>query len=156
LGGAHAKKNIAPRSSTSRPFSLWKVYPVLAPLAPKKEGIPHVPPGLIIRKFRSRHFTADEPVRIGTLTATELDLIHGAMEARRNVSVSRGTGTGKSTCQMRPPFLPADDRMGAVSDRHAADAETLLAAAPATVSTVCTPGRVLPDNGRSSRRTSVA
>src|SRR5713101_3726765 len=50
---------------------------------------------LTIRKFQSRRFTLEELVRIGTLTAEELLVMRQAIEARDNILISGGTGTGK-------------------------------------------------------------
>src|SRR5882672_10531334 len=50
---------------------------------------------LTIRKFQSRRFTADELVRIGTLTQDELGIMQHAIETRDNILISGGTGTGK-------------------------------------------------------------
>src|SRR2546427_5805080 len=52
---------------------------------------------LTIRKFQSRHFTADELVRIGTLSPHELQAVRHAIDARDNILISGGTGTGKTT-----------------------------------------------------------
>src|SRR5579864_5482004 len=52
---------------------------------------------LTIRKFRSRHFTAEELVRVGTLSAEGLRALRTAIDARDNILISGGTGTGKTT-----------------------------------------------------------
>ena len=71
---------------------------------------------LTIRKFQSRHFSADELVRIGTLTGAQLDTLRRGIEARDNILISGGTGTGKTTLlNALAAFLPADDRL--VADR---------------------------------------
>jgi pilus assembly protein CpaF len=72
---------------------------------------------LTIRKFQSRHFTADELVRIGTLTADQLQLVRHAIEARDNILISGGTGTGKTTLlNALVAFLPAEDRLALIED----------------------------------------
>src|ERR1700724_3771883 len=72
---------------------------------------------LTIRKFQSRHFTADELVRIGTLTDAELAIVRHAIEARDNVLISGGTGTGKTTLlNALAAFLPPDDRLVLIED----------------------------------------
>lgn len=53
-------------------------------------------PVLTIRKFGHR-FTLDELVQIGTLTTDLATELRGAVAARRNVLISGGTGTGKTT-----------------------------------------------------------
>jgi pilus assembly protein CpaF len=72
---------------------------------------------LTIRKFQSRYFTADELVRIGTLTPGELATVRHAIDARDNVLISGGTGTGKTTLlSALTSFLPADDRLVLIED----------------------------------------
>jgi pilus assembly protein CpaF len=72
---------------------------------------------LTIRKFQSRQFTAAELVRIGTLTADQLQLVRHAIEARDNILISGGTGTGKTTLlNALVAFLPAEDRLALIED----------------------------------------
>src|SRR5579871_306388 len=72
---------------------------------------------LTIRKFQTRFFTAEELVRIGTLTADVLQTLRAAVEAGRNVLVSGGTSTGKTTVlNALAAFLPADDRVILIED----------------------------------------
>jgi pilus assembly protein CpaF len=72
---------------------------------------------LTIRKFQSQRFTADELVRIGTLTPVQLDALRQAMAARDNVLISGGTGTGKTTLlNALAAFLPAEDRLIVIED----------------------------------------
>ena len=72
---------------------------------------------LTIRKFQGRHFTADELVRIGTLTADQLHVVREAIEARDNILISGGTGTGKTTLlNALVAFLPAEDRLVLIED----------------------------------------
>jgi pilus assembly protein CpaF len=52
---------------------------------------------LTIRKFHSKRFTAEELVRIGSLTSVLLDQLQTAIESRENILISGGTGTGKTT-----------------------------------------------------------
>jgi pilus assembly protein CpaF len=72
---------------------------------------------LTIRKFQSRHFTADELVRIGTLTLHQLHIVRQAIDARDNLLISGGTGTGKTTLlNALTAFLPANDRLVLIED----------------------------------------
>src|SRR5713226_7569972 len=52
---------------------------------------------LAIRKFHGQRYTADELVRLGTLTPEMRDRFEKAVEARQNILISGGTGTGKTT-----------------------------------------------------------
>ena len=72
---------------------------------------------LTIRKFQSRHYTADELVRIGTLAPNQLEAIQQAMRARHNILISGGTGTGKTTLlNALVALLPAADRLIVIED----------------------------------------
>jgi pilus assembly protein CpaF len=67
---------------------------------------------LTIRKFQTRFFTADELVRIGTMTSGVLQRLQTAIEAGKNILISGGTSTGKTTLlNALTAFLPADDRV---------------------------------------------
>jgi len=52
---------------------------------------------LTIRKFHSRFFTAEELVRAGSLTPELLDCFRDAVDQRRNILISGGTSSGKTT-----------------------------------------------------------
>ena len=67
-----------------------RVNVVIAPLA--LDG-----PVLTIRRFRRRGFSPDELVEGGTWTAPLRDVLARAVQARLNVLVSGGTGSGKTT-----------------------------------------------------------
>lgn len=72
---------------------------------------------LTIRKFQARLFTADELVRIETLTPEQLQVLQHAIEARENVLISGGTGTGKTTLlNALVAFLPRTDRLIVIED----------------------------------------
>ena len=72
---------------------------------------------LTIRKFQSRFFSADELVHAGTLTAARLACLRRGIEARENVLISGGTGTGKTTLlNALAAFLPANDRLVVIED----------------------------------------
>jgi pilus assembly protein CpaF len=67
---------------------------------------------LTIRKFQSKHFTASELVRIGTLTEELLTRLHRAIEHNRNILISGGTGSGKTTLlNALSVFIPDSDRL---------------------------------------------
>ncbi len=52
---------------------------------------------LTIRKFAKDPFTVDDLIGFGTLSPEMAELLHACVEARLNVIVSGGTGTGKTT-----------------------------------------------------------
>jgi pilus assembly protein CpaF len=72
---------------------------------------------LTIRKFQTRFFTADELVRIGTMTSEALAHIRAAIEKNENILISGGTSTGKTTLlNALAAFLPANDRVVLIED----------------------------------------
>ena len=72
---------------------------------------------LTIRKFQTRFFTAEELVRIGTMTPAVLAHIRAAIEKNENILVSGGTSTGKTTLlNALAAFLPAADRIVLIED----------------------------------------
>jgi pilus assembly protein CpaF len=72
---------------------------------------------LTIRKFQGRLFTTDELVRVGTLTEAQLQTICQAIDARDNILISGGTGTGKTTLlNALVAFLPSEDRLVLIED----------------------------------------
>jgi pilus assembly protein CpaF len=52
---------------------------------------------LTIRKFNSRHFTVEDLVRTSSLEARLARQLQTYIETRRNILISGGTGTGKTT-----------------------------------------------------------
>src|SRR3954449_1573464 len=52
---------------------------------------------LTIRKFATRHYTAEELVRAGMIPAELLDVLRTAIRNRQNILISGGTSTGKTT-----------------------------------------------------------
>jgi pilus assembly protein CpaF len=72
---------------------------------------------LTIRKFQGRQFTADELVRMGTLTADQLQIVGQAIQARDNILISGGTGTGKTTLlNALVACMPATHRVILIED----------------------------------------
>jgi pilus assembly protein CpaF len=72
---------------------------------------------LTIRKFHSRFFTAEELVRAGTLSHSLLDLFRDAVVERRNILISGGTSSGKTTLLTAlGAFIPDQDRVVLIED----------------------------------------
>jgi pilus assembly protein CpaF len=72
---------------------------------------------LTIRKFQTKFFTADELVRIGTLTSEVLATVRAAVETNKNILISGGTSTGKTTLlNALSAFLPISDRVVLIED----------------------------------------
>ncbi len=72
---------------------------------------------LTIRKFQTRFFTADELVRIGTMTPDMLAVVRDAIARNENLLISGGTSTGKTTLlNALAAFLPSDDRIVLIED----------------------------------------
>lgn len=72
---------------------------------------------LTIRKFQTHFFTADELVRIGTMSSDVLAALRTAIENKENVLISGGTSTGKTTLlNALAAFLPIDERVVLIED----------------------------------------
>jgi len=72
---------------------------------------------LTIRKFQGRFFTASELVRTGTVTTGQLRIMQEAIDARDNILISGGTGTGKTTLlNALVAGLPSEDRLVVIED----------------------------------------
>ncbi|KPQ29151.1 MAG: pilus assembly protein CpaF [Marinobacter excellens HL-55] len=74
-------------------------------------------PSMSIRKFSSKHLTANELVNLGSMTRECLDILAQVVESRRNLLVSGGTGTGKTTIlNLLSEFIPKDERIVTIED----------------------------------------
>jgi pilus assembly protein CpaF len=72
---------------------------------------------LTIRKFHSRFFSGKELVRAGTLSQTLLDRFSDAVAERRNILISGGTSSGKTTLLTAlAAFISDDDRVVLIED----------------------------------------
>jgi pilus assembly protein CpaF len=72
---------------------------------------------LTIRKFNTRSFTIDDLIRIGTITETMASYLQNAIINRKNILISGGTGTGKTTLlNILADFIPDDDRLVVIED----------------------------------------
>src|SRR5215218_2362936 len=71
-----------------------------------------VGPVLTIRKFSKDPLTIDDLVRFGTITPEMVSFLKACVEARLNVVVSGGTGSGKTTTlNVLSSFIPEDERI---------------------------------------------
>ena len=74
-------------------------------------------PCLTIRKFSKIPFTAEDMLRFGTFTPEFVEFAHAAVEARLNIIVSGGTGSGKTTAlNILSAFIPTDERIVTIED----------------------------------------
>lgn len=74
-------------------------------------------PSLTIRKFAAEPYRAGDMVSLGTLSEQMVELLHACVQARLNIIVSGGTGTGKTTLlNVLSSFIPADERIVTIED----------------------------------------
>jgi pilus assembly protein CpaF len=72
---------------------------------------------LTIRKFGAERLDIDTLVRIGTLTPETADLLRRCVEARLNILISGGTGTGKTTLlNALSAAIPDSERIVTIED----------------------------------------
>jgi len=72
---------------------------------------------LTIRKFHAKRYTADELARTGTLTLPLLKELREAVENRRTILISGGTGTGKTTLlNALASYIPDTERIVVIED----------------------------------------
>ncbi|MEX0703729.1 MAG: ATPase, T2SS/T4P/T4SS family [Planctomycetales bacterium] len=74
-------------------------------------------PCLTIRKFPVHRFTMDDLIEYGTITPAAAMFLRACVINRRNVLVSGGTGTGKTTMlNVLSSFIPHRDRIVTIED----------------------------------------
>lgn len=74
-------------------------------------------PSLSIRKFAQKHLGAQDLVNSGSISASCLQILTSLVTTRRNILISGGTGTGKTTIlNMLSQFIPADERVVTIED----------------------------------------
>ena len=74
-------------------------------------------PALTIRRFAPTPLTGHDLVRLGTLSRRTLDLLCAAVRARRNILVTGGTGSGKTTTLAAlAAFVPPSERVVTIED----------------------------------------
>lgn len=74
-------------------------------------------PCLTIRKFSKRPFTTDDLIRLGSMAPAMVDFASICVRLRKNIVVSGGTGSGKTTfLNVLSSFLPDDERIITIED----------------------------------------
>ena len=74
-------------------------------------------PVVPVRKFSASPFTVDALTRFGTATPEMFDFLRACVEARLNLFVSGGTGSGKTTTlNVLSSFIPNDERVITIED----------------------------------------
>lgn len=74
-------------------------------------------PCLTIRKFPAHRFTADDLIEMGSLTRSAAMFLRACVVDKRNVLISGGTGTGKTTMlNILSSFIPHRDRIVTIED----------------------------------------
>jgi pilus assembly protein CpaF len=87
-----------------------RVNAIIAPLS-------LVGPVITIRKFAKRPYTVDDLIGFGTATEEMFDFLRACVEARLNLFVSGGTGSGKTTTlNVISQFIPENERIVTIED----------------------------------------
>lgn len=87
-----------------------RVNAIIAPLS-------LIGPVITVRKFSQTPYTVDDLVRFGTATPEMFDFLRACIEARLNVFVSGGTGSGKTTTlNVLSSFIPEEERIVTIED----------------------------------------
>ncbi len=74
-------------------------------------------PCLSIRKFRKNPLSADDLMRLGSITQAELDYLRKRVEGRTNLMIVGGTGSGKTTfLNLLSEWIPPGERIVTVED----------------------------------------
>jgi pilus assembly protein CpaF len=81
------------------------------------EPLSLVGPVITVRKFAAKPYVVEDLIRFGTATAEMFDFLKACIEARLNVFVSGGTGSGKTTTlNVLSTFIPNDERIITIED----------------------------------------
>jgi pilus assembly protein CpaF len=74
-------------------------------------------PTITIRKFSEKPFTVNDLIKFGTFSAEVAQFLKACVEARLNIVVSGGTGSGKTTTlNVISSFIPQDERIVTIED----------------------------------------
>jgi pilus assembly protein CpaF len=81
------------------------------------EPLSLVGPVITVRKFAAKPYTVDDLIRFGTATPEMFEFLRSCIEARLNLFVSGGTGSGKTTTlNVLSSFIPNDERIVTIED----------------------------------------
>jgi pilus assembly protein CpaF len=81
------------------------------------EPLSLIGPVITIRKFSKTPYTVEDLIGFGTATAEMFDFLRACVEARLNIFVSGGTGSGKTTTlNVISSFIPNDERIVTIED----------------------------------------
>jgi pilus assembly protein CpaF len=87
-----------------------RVHAIIPPLA--IDG-----PMITIRKFPEKRLGPEDLIKFGSITQEISDFLRTCIEARLNVVISGGTGSGKTTClNILSSFIPSTERILTVED----------------------------------------
>ena len=87
-----------------------RVNAIIAPLS-------LVGPVITVRKFSHTPYTVKDLIRFGTATPEMFQFLKACIEARLNIFVSGGTGSGKTTSlNVLSSFIPNDERIVTIED----------------------------------------
>jgi pilus assembly protein CpaF len=81
------------------------------------EPLSLVGPVITVRKFPAKPVTVDDLIRFGTATPEMFEFLRVCVEAKLNVFVSGGTGSGKTTTlNVLSSFVPEEERIVTIED----------------------------------------
>jgi pilus assembly protein CpaF len=81
------------------------------------EPLSLIGPVITIRKFSATPYTVEDLIRFGTASAETFQFLKACVEARLNIFVSGGTGSGKTTTlNVISQFIPEGDRIVTIED----------------------------------------
>ena len=81
------------------------------------EPLSLVGPVITVRKFSKTPYTVKDLIKFGTATPDMFEFLRSCIEARLNLFVSGGTGSGKTTAlNVLSSFIPDDERIVTIED----------------------------------------